>query len=566
MPAIRNVLFIMCDQLRADHLGCAGHPYLRTPNIDALAKRGVRFSNAFVNSNVCGPSRMSFYTGRYPSSHGATWNRVPLGIGEVTLGEYLRGAGRRLVLAGKTHVMPDHDGMNRLRIDGASELGHLLARGGFEEIDRYDGHHPPGEESGYPAYLRSQGYASADPWTDFVIAADGPDGERLSGWHMRNVHLPARVREEHSETAYMTDQALDFMRIEGDEPWVLHLSYVKPHWPYMAPAPYHAMYTFDQCLPASRTPAELVGAHPVVAAYREHEESRSFATDACVRTVRPAYQGLVTQIDDHLGRLFEAMQSMGRMDDTLVVFTADHGDFLGDHWLGEKELFYDAVQRVPMIVVDPTAAADATRGTVDARFVESVDVLPTILAAFDIESPRHRVEGRSLLPLLHASRPLPLGEGWGRGGAFEPHAAIPSSDSGLQAGMRTAGEGRRAAADPAAAPWRDAVYCELDWSFKQARIALGMDVQQCRAWCIRTARWRYVYWLDPPEQLYDLQADPQEFVDLGCDASHAATREQLRSRLFDWLARRKRRTTVSDERIELGTGAHKRAGVFYGQW
>ncbi len=523
MTSIRNVLFIMCDQLRADHLGCAGHPHLRTPNIDALAQRGVRFANAFVNSNVCGPSRMSFYTGRYPSSHGATWNRVPLGIGEVTMGEYLRGGGRRLVLAGKTHVMPDHDGMNRLRIDGASELGHLLARGGFEEIDRYDGHHPPGEESGYPAFLRSQGYVSADPWTDFVIAADGPNGEQLSGWHMRHVHLPARVREEHSETAYMTDQALAFMRVEGDEPWALHLSYVKPHWPYMAPAPYHAMYTADQCLPVQRTAAERVDAHPVVAAYRQHEESQSFASEECVRTVRPAYQGLITQIDDHLGRLFDEMARLGRMDDTLIVFTADHGDFLGDHWLGEKELFYDTVQRVPLIVVDPTRDADATRGSVDARFVESVDVLPTILQAFYIEAPRHRIEGRALQGLLH-------------GAAVE-------------------GDG-----------WRDAVFCELDWSFKHARIALGMDVQQCRAWCIRTARWRYVYWLDQPEQLFDLAADPQEFADLGRDASHAATREQLRTRLFDWLARRKRRTTIADERVEIGTAAHKRAGVFYGQW
>ena len=566
MAQIRNVLFIMCDQLRADHLGCAGHPYLRTPNIDALARRGVRFANAFVNANVCGPSRMSFYTGRYPSSHGATWNRVPLGVGEVTLGEYLRSAGRRLVLAGKTHVMPDLDGMNRLRIDAASELGHLLARGGFEEIDRYDGHHPPGEESGYPGYLRSQGYVSADPWTDFVIAADGPNGERLSGWNMRNVHLPARVKEAHSETAYMTDQALAFMRVEGDEPWTLHLSYVKPHWPYMAPAPYHAMYSFDQCLPASRSEAERIDAHPVLAAYRQHEESRNFATDECVRTVRPAYQGLITQIDDHLGRLFDEMQKLGRMDDTLIVFTADHGDFLGDHWLGEKELFYDAVQRVPMIVVDPSRAADATRGTVDRRFVESVDILPTILSAFHIEAPRHRIEGQALQPLLHALLPLPLGEGRGRGGAFEPHAASPPSDPGLQAGMRTASEGRRAAADRTEAPWRDAVFCELDWSFKQARLTLGMHVQQCRAWCIRTTRWRYVYWLDQPEQLFDLQADPQEFVDLGREATHAATREALRSRLFDWLARRKRRTTLSDERVEIGTAAHKRAGVFYGQW
>ncbi len=521
MARIRNVLFIMCDQLRADHLGCAGHPYLKTPSIDALAKRGVRFSNAFVNSNVCGPSRMSFYTGRYPSSHGATWNRVPLGIGEVTLGEYLRGSGQRLVLAGKTHVMPDTEGLRRLQIDAASELGHLLERGGFEEIDRYDGHHPPGDESGYPAYLRSQGYDSADPWTDFVIAADGPNGEVLSGWHMRHAHLPARVREEHSETAYMTDQALSFMRVEGDEPWALHLSYVKPHWPYMAPAPYHALYTADQCLPVARVESERHDAHPVVAAYRQHEESLSFARDECVRTVRPAYQGLIHQIDDHLGRLFDAMATMGRMDDTLIIFTADHGDFLGDHWLGEKELFFDAVQRVPLIVMDPSPAADGTRGTVEHRFVESVDVLPTILAALDIAAPRHRIEGRPLQGLLHG--------------------ATPGS-------------------------WRDAVFCELDWSFRQARLRLGMDVQQCRAWCIRTSHWRHVHWLDQPEQLFDLQADPREFVDLGREASHAAVRETLRTRLFDWLARRKRRTTISDERVEQGTDAHKRAGVFYGQW
>ena len=528
MAQIRNVLFIMCDQLRADHLGCAGHPYLKTPNIDALARRGVRFSNAFVNANVCGPSRMSFYTGRYPSSHGATWNRVPLGIGEVTLGEYLRGSGQRLVLAGKTHVMPDVDGLARLQIDGGSELGHLLERGGFEEIDRYDGHHAPGDESGYPAYLRAQGYDSADPWSDFVIAADGPNGEVLSGWHMRHVHLPARVKEAHSETAYMTDQALSFMRVEGDEPWALHLSYVKPHWPYMAPAPYHALYTFDQCLPAARTEAERQDAHPVVAAYRQHEESQSFARDDCVRVVRPAYQGLIHQIDDHLGRLFDEMQRLGRMDDTLIVFTADHGDFLGDHWLGEKELFYDTVQRVPMIVMDPSAPADATRGTVDQRFVESVDVLPTVLTSLGVAIPRHRVEGAALQRLIHAG---------------------PAANDAQRADE-----------------WRDAVFCELDWSFKGARLALGMHVQQCRAWCIRTSRWRYVYWLDQPEQLFDLAADPGEYVDLGREATHAGVRDPLRTRLFDWLARRKRRTTISDERIEQGTDAHKRAGVFYGQW
>ena len=527
---VRNVLFIMADQLRRDHLGCYGHPYLRTPHIDALARRGVRFEQAYVNSGVCGPSRMSFYTGRYPSSHGATWNRVPLSIGEVTLGEYLRDAGRHLVLAGKTHVMPDRDGLRRLHIDGGSELGALLERGGFEEIDRYDGHHAPGGESGYPAFLRAHGYTGDDPWSEHVISGVAADGQVVSGWHMRHVHLPARVREEHSETAYMTDQAIAFMSRQRDEPWVLHLSYVKPHWPYMAPAPYHALYTPNQCLPVLRTQAELRGAHPVVAAYRESEESRSFSMDECVRTVRPAYQGLIHQLDDHLGRLFEHMDRLGVLNDTLVIFTADHGDFLGDHWLGEKELFYDMIQRVPLIIADPSAAADATRGSVEERFVESVDIVPTLLESLGVPGAPHRLEGRSLLSLLHGG------------------------DSGLaQVGV-------------APTAWRDAVYSELDYSFKQARRLVGKTPQNARAWSSRDARWRYVYWLDEPEQLFDLQADPDEMNDLGRDTSTASLRETLRTRLLDWLARRKRRTTISDALVESGTAAHKKARVYFGQW
>src|SRR3546814_11630383 len=100
--------------------------------------------------------------------------------------------------------------------------------------------------------------------------------------------------------------------------------------------------------------------------------------DECIRTVRPAYQGLITQLDDHLGRLFDYMESAGLMDNTLIVFTADHGDFMGDHWLGEKELFYDTVQLVPMIVMDPCAAADASRGRVEPHLEGSGDLPPPI--------------------------------------------------------------------------------------------------------------------------------------------------------------------------------------------
>jgi len=520
--AVQNVLFIMADQLRADHLSCYGHPYLETPSLDALAARGVRFTRAFVNSGVCGPSRMSYYTGRYPSRHGTTWNRVPLSLHEITLGEYLAQAGRALALAGKTHVIPDHDGLARLAIDGGSELGTLLSRGGFIEVDRYDGHHEPGAESGYPAFLRRHGYDSPDPWTDYVIAGVDASGQVVSGWNMRNVHLPARVAEPHSETAYMTDQALAFMRQRGSQPWVLHLSYVKPHWPYMAPDPYHRRYNADQCLPVHRTLEERQNAHPVLAAYRQHEESVSFSSEACVRTVRPAYQGLIRQLDDHLGRLFDYMEGAGLMHNTLIVFTADHGDFLGDHWLGEKELFYDTVQRVPFIVMDPSRQAQTTRGQVLADMVESVDLVPTVLRALGICEPTHRLEGRALQTLLH---------------------------------------GR-----DAATPWRDCVFSELDYSFRHARLLLNKTPQNARAWSVRTDRWRYVYWLDEPEQLYDLHADPGEFQDLGRSSAHAQVRADMRERLLEWMLRGKTRTCMSDAAVAAGTNAHKRAGVFFGQW
>jgi arylsulfatase A-like enzyme len=519
---IKNVLFIMCDQLRADHLSCAGHPRLKTPAIDGLAKKGVLFPRAYVQSGVCGPSRMSYYTGRYMFSHGATWNRVPLSLREKTIGDYLTPAGIKVALAGKTHVLPDQDALERYGIEGSSAIAALMRAGRFEEIDRYDGHSPPGSESGYPAYLREHGYASDDPWSDYVIAADGSNGEKASGWHMRNAGLPARVAEEHSETAYMTREAMGFVDEMGERPWFLHLSYVKPHWPYMAPAPYNDMYRAGDALPLNRTEAERIDEHPVLASYRKHEESISFSRADAADTVRPTYMGLIRQIDDWLGRLFDHLEKAGRFDDTLIFFTADHGDFLGDHWLGEKEMFYEEALRVPFIVYDPDPAADATRGTVDQRFVEAIDVVPTTLAALGLPPNDHLVEGRSLLPLLRD------------GGKVET--------------------------------WRDAVFSELDYSVRDARRFLGRNPHECRAMMVRTDRWKYVWWQDFRPMLFDLQNDPKEQKDLGANQNYAHVRREMEGRLDAWLKARKTRVTVDDAFVEARTASHKKHGIFFGVW
>ena len=134
----------MADQLRWDYLSCYGHPTLKTPHLDRLAERGVRFDRTYCQSPICGPSRMSFYTGRYMRSHGATWNGFPMRVGEKTLGDHLRPLGVRTVLVGKTHMIADREGMQWLGIDPDSDIGISVAECGFEPFDRDDGMHPEG--------------------------------------------------------------------------------------------------------------------------------------------------------------------------------------------------------------------------------------------------------------------------------------------------------------------------------------------------------------------------------------------------------------------------------------
>ena len=158
--------------------------------------------------------------------------------------------------------------------------------------------------------------------------------------------------------------------------------------------------------------------------------------------------GLIKEVDDNLGRLFALLAKNGRIADTMIVFTSDHGDYLGDHWLGEKEMFHEESVRIPMIVCDPDDAADATRGTRDDRLVEAIDLVPTFVEAVGGAVAGERLEGRSLLPLLRAAP----------------------------------GE-----------PWRDAVFAEADYAFREARVELGRGPRDARAYMVRTADWKYVH-------------------------------------------------------------------------
>ncbi len=517
-----NILFIMYDQLRFDYLSCAGHPHLKTPNFDRVAANGVRFTNTYVQSPVCGASRMSFYTGRYASSHGAQWNGFPLRVGEMTMGDHLRREGMDCWLIGKTHMKADADGMQRLGLSADSTIGARQAECGFDTWIRDDGlwgQGPDGfydeKRSPYNEYLKSKGYPSENPWADFANAGVSEDGKLASGWMFVNADKPANIMEPDSETPWLTRKTIEFME-QAEDGWCAHVSYIKPHWPYIVPAPYHNMFGVEHVPEAVRADIERENAHPVFDAYMGNKIAQAFQQDEVRKKVIPAYMGLIKQCDDQLGVILDYLEQSGRMDNTMIVLTSDHGDYLGDHWLGEKDLFHDQSAKIPLIVYDPRAEADGTRGTCCDALVESIDLAATFVEVAGGEVPDHIIEGRSLLPFLRGENP----------------------------------------------DWREYAISEFDYSVTPQAVKLGLEPRDARLFMVFDGRYKLMHaegGFRP--MLFDLQEDPQEFNDLAKEDNHAEHIDRLYGYLAQWGRRLAQRVTKSENDIKAMRGRSIRRGI-----
>ena len=517
-----NILFVMYDQLRFDYLSCAGHPHLQTPNFDRVAAMGVRFTNAFVQSPICGASRMSFYTGRYVSSHGAAWNGFPLRVGERTMGDHLRSSGMDCWLIGKTHMKADAEGMARLGLSPDSEIGARQAECGFDAWIRDDGLWASGPDgfydekrSPYNEYLKSKGYASENPWADFANAGVDEDGDMATGWMFSNADKPANIREEDSETPWLTRQTIDFID-QAKAPWCAHVSYIKPHWPYIVPAPYHDMFGSEHVPEPTRHDSERDNPHPVFGAYMGNKIATAFQREDVRQKVIPAYMGLIKQCDDQLGLLLDHLEETGRMADTMIVLTSDHGDYLGDHWMGEKDLFHNPSVKIPMIIYDPSSKADATRGTTCDALVEAIDLVPTFVEAAGGKVASNILEGRALTPLLHGETP----------------------------------------------DWREYAISEFDYSPTPQAVKLGLEPNDCRLFMVFDGRYKMMHAMGGfRPMLFDLENDPNEFDDLAKGDAHKEVLDRLYSQLADWGRRNAQRVTKSDEDIISMRGRSMRKGV-----
>ncbi len=422
-----NFLFIITDQHRADHLGCYGNAVVQTPNIDGLAAKGTRWDRFYVANPICMPNRASIMTGRMCSVHGARHNGIPLSKDHTTFVELLRDAGYDTGLIGKSHLQcfSGRPATNRFEPKDGLHVPSPMLRDAVKNNRHgpgYDLEVAPGWE--VPLSDRIEGHfygfehveVAADhadrACGDYLLWARGqnPEFDKLVGPKNAlpddRISAPQAWRTAVPEDLYSTSwianrsEAWLAERAGTDQPFFLQMSFPDPHHPFTPPGKYWDMYDPSGIeLPASFGRGDLPPIKAMQDALRDGTDPRDnqnpFAvTEDEARSIIALTYGMITMIDDAIGRVLKRLDEFGLARDTVVVFTSDHGDYMGDHGLMLKLLLhYQGLIRVPFIWSDP---ATPSFGNVDPGLASSIDISSTILARAGIQ-PFNGIQGRDLL-------------------------------------------------------------------------------------------------------------------------------------------------------------------------
>jgi arylsulfatase A-like enzyme len=369
----RNVVLICADQWRGDCLSADGHPVVRTPHLDEVAGRGVRFSRAYSATPTCVPARAALHTGLSQTRHGRVGyeDGVPWTPYRTTMAGAFREAGFQTKCVGKMHVWPER------------------ARLGFDDIELHDGylHHSrrrerdPRTYDDYLGWLAGQeGVGAAEDYADHGLNCNS------------HVARPWDKAERLHPTNWATMRAVDFLyRRDPTAPFFLFLSYHRPHPPYDPPG-----WAFDQYLAAPEGSPPAGGWSDVYDEWRRdgvHDTLVGRTDPVTWHRARAGYYGHMAHIDQQVNRFLQSLQEFGLLDNTVVAFVSDHGEMLGDHGLWRKGFPYEGSARVPFLLAGP----GVPRGAVCEEVVELRDVMPTLLDAAGITVPEG-IDGRSALP------------------------------------------------------------------------------------------------------------------------------------------------------------------------
>ncbi len=474
-PRKPNILFLMSDQQRWDCVGANGNKLIKTPALDGLAARGANFSHAFVASPVCVPSRISFFTGRYAHSHRNRVNYTPLDRSEVLMQARFKEGGYRTASVGKLHYYPP-------TVEEAR-------RTGFDDVELHDG------------------VPFTDLWSDYVkwLRANGPQKNILNYRAVaKNIEpgknpFRAAIGTEYTDTAWTGQRARYWLEqlAHGDKPFFLHVSFWKPHSPYEIGPPYDSMYdNVNIPLPENFTEADIQKLPlPLQKLAMRDSGEISKINRQRLEWIYRSYYGAISHVDHEIGLILDVLQASGQADNTIIVFSSDHGDQLLEHGIVGKNCFYEPSVKVPFMISLPGRIKSAHYD----EMIETVDLMPTLLELAGLPEPRE-CQGRSLLPLIDGS-----------GRDYKPHDAVFSEN--VIPEVITSGR--------------------LDLSFEKGK---GVDgIRHPDAKMVRTDRWKYSYYVDEGAELYDLRADPLELNNLAGREETRAVENDLRTRLLNWL-------------------------------
>lgn len=388
-PADRpNILLITSDHTRTDNIAANGSPWMRTPNLDRLTREGTGFTRAFIVGIACSPSRASLFTGRYPRHHGVRSNGVKLPETEITLTHVLKNAGYYTGQFGKLHFWP-HSGERNHR-------GYHPPYG-FDEMHLAD--EPGCYDDAYGRWLWTQGAAAREAGR-VAMPADrtGFDYYTFAG------------DERLTHASWAAGEAIDFIKRNAKRAWFAHVGFYAPHPPLNPPASQLLRYEGVEIPKRAWKPGELA---LMPQRYQKAAERLANISEQQWQDYRRHFFAMVSEVDRQVGRILEALQETGALEHTLLVFTSDHGDYLGDHGLNSKSiLVYDEVYNVPLIF---WGEGIPQRGPVNA-LVELVDVMPTLLDLLKLPVPRS-VKGRSMVATLK-------GEAAGRESVYAENPAM----------------------------------------------------------------------------------------------------------------------------------------------
>ena len=364
-----NILFIMVDEMKWNVMSCEGHPIVKTPHLDRLAREGTRFATAYTVAPICTPARYSFFTGRYAHVHGATDNNTALREPQLLLPRILKHHGYETALSGKLHFIPNN-------LDyGFDRFWSFAAEG-------------PGLLPTWPQDTEKKYGRGAARRLEIQPFPDDPLGRDLG-----KLTYP----KEDAQTFWITDRALDFLdRRDKTRPFFLFVSYLDPHSPSHLCEPYWGMFDPDT-LPLPPT-FRYDSAQPSRTADNRHEVN----DPNIVKALTAAYYAKVTMVDDNVGLLLARLDKTGLAPETLVVFTADHGNMLGDLNRWFKGAMYEGSTRIPLLIKAPAGpfAALFNRGGVVREIVENIDVMPTLCEMVDVPLPSAGIQGHSLTSLV----------------------------------------------------------------------------------------------------------------------------------------------------------------------